>query len=75
MKIEPCPKCHKLPKVWIEKAQYQSKKLWWFRCPEHPINFEGGVTRFIALANWNRRINRAKFESYEVPREMRELLG
>lgn len=60
-KIEVCPKCFKYPKVWRERHQFGSRELIWVGCQKDGY-LEGGLSRWIAVANWNRRANRLKFE-------------
>lgn len=56
MKPEPCPQCGKLPETWKEQPQYGSRELVWLGCKEHG-HLAGGVSSFVALANWNRYIH------------------
>jgi hypothetical protein len=57
--IEPCPKCRKQTQMWFERAQFQSRAIWWRGC--HPCGLlAGGLTETIATHNWNREAHRTK---------------
>lgn len=60
--IEICPKCKRRPGRWYERAQYNSRELWWIGCKGCSV-IAGGVTEGVAVHNWNReamRIRRAE---------------
>lgn len=58
---EVCPECFRAPECWIETSKYGSRQVYWIGCKEHS-HLAGGVNQGAALMNWNRLINRWKFE-------------
>lgn len=57
-----CPQCYLPPVGWRERRAHNSRELYWIGC-RRDGQLAGGLTRRIAIQNWNRMIARWKFDN------------